>query len=140
MKINWPVRLKNKAFWVALIPAVLLLVQVAAAVFGYKLDLGDFGNKLMAVVNAVFGLLAVLGVVNDPTTAGTSDSALALSYAAPRIDDEEPTYNRADVTAAGTGADTAETTPSAKDTAAQGNTAATADTSTADAKNEGAKG
>lgn len=132
MKINWPVRLKNKAFWVALIPAVLLLAQVAAAVFGYKLDLGDFGNKLMAVVNAVFGLLAVLGVVNDPTTAGTSDSALALSYAAPRIDDEEPTYNRADVTAAGTGADTAETTPSVKDTAAQGNTA--------DAKNEGAKG
>lgn len=132
MKINWPVRLKNKAFWVALIPAVLLLVQVAAAVFGYKLDLGDFGNKLMAVVNAVFGLLAVLGVVNDPTTAGTSDSALALSYAAPRIDDEEPTYNRAAVTAAGTGADTAETTPSVKNTAAQGNTA--------DAKNEGAKG
>lgn len=38
--INWIVRIKNKAFWVALIPAVLLLIQVVAAVFGYTLDLG----------------------------------------------------------------------------------------------------
>ena len=41
--INWKVRVKNKAFWVALIPAILLLVQVVAGVFGYTLDLGDFG-------------------------------------------------------------------------------------------------
>lgn len=34
MNINWKVRLKNKSFWLALIPAVLLLVQVVAAVFG----------------------------------------------------------------------------------------------------------
>ena len=33
--INWKVRIKNKNFWIALIPAVLLLVQVIAAVFGY---------------------------------------------------------------------------------------------------------
>ena len=52
--INWIVRIKNKAFWVALIPAVLLLIQVVAAVFGYTLDLGDLGNKLLDVVNAVF--------------------------------------------------------------------------------------
>lgn len=45
--INWVVRIKNKAFWVALIPAVLLLIQVVAAVFGYTLDLGDLGNKLL---------------------------------------------------------------------------------------------
>ena len=41
MNINWIVRVKNKAFWVAIIPAVLLLVQVVAAVFGFTLDLGD---------------------------------------------------------------------------------------------------
>lgn len=29
-KINWLVRIKNKAFWVAFIPAVLLLIQVIA--------------------------------------------------------------------------------------------------------------
>ena len=48
--INWKVRIKNKNFWIALIPAVLLLVQVIAAVFGYTLDLGELGDKLLAVV------------------------------------------------------------------------------------------
>ena len=82
--INWKVRIKNKMFWLTMIPAVLLLVQVVAAVFGYTLDLGDLGNKLLAVVNALFGVLAVLGVVTDPTTAGVSDSAQALTYDSPK--------------------------------------------------------
>lgn len=84
MKINWKVRLKNRNFWVALIPAVLLLAQAVAAVFGCVLDLGELGNRLLAVVNAVFAVLAVLGVVNDPTTQGAWDSQQARSYSAPR--------------------------------------------------------
>lgn len=84
--INWKVRIKNKAFWVSLIPAVLLLVQVIAAVFGYTLDLGDLGNKLLAVVNALFAVLAILGVVTDPTTAGVGDSTQALTYTEPKAD------------------------------------------------------
>ena len=82
--MNWKVRIKNKTFWLTVIPAVLLLIQVVAAVFGYTLDFGDLGNKLLAVVNAVFALLAILGVVNDPTTAGVTDSAQALTYQAPK--------------------------------------------------------
>ena len=86
--INWKVRIKNKTFWITIIPAVLLLVQVVAAVFGYTLDLGELGNKLLAVVNAVFGVLALLGIVTDPTTAGISDSKQALTYEAPKKDTE----------------------------------------------------
>lgn len=82
--INWKVRFRNKAFWVSLIPAVLLLIQVVAAVFGYTLDLGALGDKLLAVVNALFGVLAVLGVVTDPTTAGVGDSQQAMGYDTPR--------------------------------------------------------
>ena len=82
--INWIVRIKNKAFWVALIPAVLLLIQVIAAVFGYTLDLGDLGNKLLDVVNAVFAVLVILGVVADPTTKGITDSDQALTYTEPK--------------------------------------------------------
>ena len=82
--INWSVRFRNKAFWLSLIPAVLLLVQVVAAVFGYTLDLGALGDKLLAVINALFAVLTILGVVNDPTTAGVTDSAQALSYTTPR--------------------------------------------------------
>lgn len=84
MNINWTVRFRNKAFWVSLIPAVLLLAQVIAAVFGYTLDLGPLGDKLLAVVNALFSVLAILGVVNDPTTAGISDSKQALTYEVPK--------------------------------------------------------
>lgn len=84
--INWTVRIKNKNFWLAVIPAVLLLAQTVAAVFGYALDLGDIGNKLIAVVNAVFGVLVVLGVVVDPTTAGISDSKQARGYNWPKED------------------------------------------------------
>ena len=57
---------------------------MVAAVFGYTLDFGDLGNKLLAVVNAVFALLAILGVVNDPTTAGVADSTQALTYQEPK--------------------------------------------------------
>ena len=84
--INWTVRVKNKAFWLAVIPAVLLLIQTVAAVFGYTLDVGDIGNRLIAVVNAVFGVLVILGVVNDPTTAGIADSKQAQNYTTPRKD------------------------------------------------------
>ena len=82
--INWMVRIKNKTFWVALIPAVLLLVQVIAEVFGYTLDLGDLGNNLLDVVNTLFSVLVILGVVNDPTTSGISDSEQALTYTEPK--------------------------------------------------------
>lgn len=89
MNINWTVRLKNKTFWLALIPAVLLLVQVVAAVFGYTLDLGDLGNKLLEVVNALFAVLAILGIVTDPTTVGVSDSKQALTYTVPKKEDAD---------------------------------------------------
>lgn len=84
--INWTVRIKNKNFWLAVIPAVLLLVQTVAAVFGYSLDLGEIGNRLIAVINAVFGVLVVLGVVVDPTTAGIADSKQARGYNYPKED------------------------------------------------------
>lgn len=84
MNINWLVRLKNKNFWLALVPAVLLLIQVVAAVFGFELDLGDLGNRILDVVNALFAVLAILGIVTDPTTAGISDSKQALTYTEPK--------------------------------------------------------
>ena len=82
--INWKVRIKNRNFWVALIPALLLLIQGVAAVFGYTLDLGDIGNKLLYVVDALFAVLTILGIVTDPTTEGVADSALAMTYDEPK--------------------------------------------------------
>lgn len=82
--INWRVRIKNKAFWVALIPAVILLAQSVAAALGYTLDLSDMSAKLLAVVEALFVVLAILGIVNDPTTKGIADSSRAMTYEEPR--------------------------------------------------------
>lgn len=82
--INWKVRIRNRAFWVSLIPAVLLLVQSGAAMFGINLDLGETGNRTLAVVNQLFTVLTILGIVNDPTTAGLSDSENALTYEVPK--------------------------------------------------------
>lgn len=84
MKINWLVRLNNKNFWLAIIPAALLLIQAVAAVFGLSIDLGETGNNLLDVVNAAFAVLTILGVVNDPTTAGIGDSAQAMTYDRPK--------------------------------------------------------
>lgn len=87
--MNWKVRIKNKTFWVAIIPAVLLVVQAVVALFGVQIDLGAIGNKLLAVVDAVFAVLTILGVVVDPTTAGVGDSQRAMGYAEP-WQDEQP--------------------------------------------------
>lgn len=84
--INWQVRIKNKSFWLALIPALLLLIQAIAAVFGYTLDLSALGEKILAVINGLFAVLAILGIVNDPTVEGIGDSAQAMTYITPKKD------------------------------------------------------
>lgn len=84
--INWTVRFRNKNFWLAFIPAILLLIQAAAGVLGYSLDLSELGDKLLGVANALFAVLALLGVVNDPTTATIGDSMQALTYSRPKDD------------------------------------------------------
>ena len=83
MKINWTVRLKNKTFWAAFITALLLLIQVVAEAFGVSLEPGVIGGRLLAIVDAVFALLMILGIVTDPTTAGVSDSERAMHYTKP---------------------------------------------------------
>lgn len=84
MSINWKVRVRNKAFWLALIPALLLLIQQVCGVFGVALDFGELQAQLVAIVGTVFTLLAILGIVVDPTTAGVGDSEQALSYEKPK--------------------------------------------------------
>ena len=88
-RINWKIRLMNKQFWLSLIPALALCAQAIAAVFGWEIDLSPTVTTLLAVVNTVFALLAVLGVVVDPTTAGIGDSERALGYEAPWEDEPE---------------------------------------------------
>lgn len=82
--INWEVRIANKNFWLALVPAVLLLVQAVGAPFGYQWDFVVLNQQIAAIINTLFAVLAILGIVNDPTTATFRDSELAMTYEEPK--------------------------------------------------------
>lgn len=84
--INWKIRMQNKTFWLALVPAFLLLIQAVAHVFNVSLDFTNLNKDLLGVVNALFTVLAIVGVVADPTTRGLSDSTQALTYSKPKED------------------------------------------------------
>ncbi len=78
MKINIKARLKNKAF---LLSAITLTVS-----FFYRLlSLADVfpsvsENEVLQLTGIFVNILAVIGVVVDPTTEGFSDSDRAMTY------------------------------------------------------------
>ena len=73
--INWKLRFKNKATLLAIASTVILLIQQ----LGFKLP-----DNIADVVNTFLTLLVLLGVINDPTTEGISDSSKALTYNEPK--------------------------------------------------------
>ena len=75
--INWKLRFKNKATLLAIASTVILLIQQ----LGFKLP-----DNIADVVNTFLTLLVLLGVINDPTTEGISDSPKALTYIEPKKD------------------------------------------------------
>jgi holin, phage phi LC3 family len=81
--INWKVRILNKTFWLTLVPALALLLQTFLSVFGVKIELGETIDKLLVFINALFAVLVIVGIVNDPTTIGISDSSRAMTYETP---------------------------------------------------------
>lgn len=81
--INWKVRVLNKTFWLTLVPALALLLQTFLSVFGVKIELGETIDKLLVFINALFAVLVIVGIVNDPTTSGISDSSRAMTYETP---------------------------------------------------------
>lgn len=86
MNINWKVRLKNKTFWLAIVPALLIVLQIVAGWFGHNIAADLIGAEAEKFINAVFAVLMLLGVVTDHTTVGTSDSQKARTYKKPRSD------------------------------------------------------
>lgn len=81
MKINWAVRFKNKTFVASLFALVVAFAYNLCALFGITPVVEQ--SAVMAACNAVLTVLGALGVLVDPTTAGISDSARALTYTEP---------------------------------------------------------
>lgn len=82
MKINWKVRLQHKQFWVSLIALLLVLANQIAGIF--YVDITVYNNQVTAMTETVLSILALLGVIIDPTTSGLSDSTQALRYDKPK--------------------------------------------------------
>ena len=85
--INWKVRLKNKVFWLALIPAILVFVHHVLIPFGIDWEFTELQAQLVNIIEAVFVILALIGVVADPTTEGVKDSDRAMTYEKPWKDE-----------------------------------------------------
>jgi phi LC3 family holin len=71
--MDWKTKIKNKVFWLALVPAVLLVVQYIAVPFGYNFDFAGLNTDLVNIINAVFAVLAILGIAVNPNTPGVTD-------------------------------------------------------------------
>lgn len=82
MKINWKLRLQNKAVLTGLVGAVLLFVKQVTELFG--IDLSTQLEQVSGVIGAILTLLAGLGVITDPTSKGVSDSGIVQTYQQPR--------------------------------------------------------
>ncbi|EGQ3447534.1 phage holin [Staphylococcus pseudintermedius] len=80
--INWKIRIKQKTFWVAMLSAIFLFAQSIAKVLGY--DIQVYTEQLTDALNSILGILVLMGVIQDPTTQGVSDSHQALNYEEPR--------------------------------------------------------
>ena len=96
--INWRVRIKNRAFWLSLIPAVLLLLQQALRLCGVDFDPGQLEGQLTGLAGTVFSILALLGIVADPTTPGIRDCC--EKHAAEDAENPEFSRKKADFPAA----------------------------------------
>ena len=89
MKINWKVRFKNPVFIANLLLAIIVPIL---AYCGLKWEdmttwyaLGNlFVEAVKNPVIVVSVIVSVWNAINDPTTAGLSDSKNALTYVEPK--------------------------------------------------------
>lgn len=85
--INWKVRIKNPYFWIAMCGVILTAMGISPEMLtSWK----ALGNAFIGLISNPYMIgcvvIAVLGVVNDPTTNGISDSINALTYTKPKKD------------------------------------------------------
>lgn len=82
MNINWKVRFKNKVFLASMLALVISFAYDAMALLGYAPSVDE--SSVMALVDTVLKVLAAVGILVDPTTAGLSDSVQAMTYEKPK--------------------------------------------------------
>ena len=78
MKINWKQRLRNPVFIVSLSTLVISFTYTLLSAFDIIPKIGQ--QSVLEMVDMLVKVLAMLGIVVDPTTPGINDSARAMTY------------------------------------------------------------
>lgn len=92
MNVNWKVRFKNPVWVSAFISQVFIVVQIVLVglngigVTDFQLT-EEVEGWILTLVNAIFVVLASLGLVQDPTVKGVGDSRQAMRYDEPKNTD-----------------------------------------------------
>lgn len=84
MKINWKLRLQNKATLWSIISLLVSIVYRVLNVCGVMPVIGQ--NMVLEICADILTALALVGVIIDPTTAGINDSQRAMQYDWPWLD------------------------------------------------------
>ena len=79
--INWKLRWKNKTTLLAITTAVIALVYQVLELLGIAPGVSE--SEVTQAVGLVINILAMVGIVTDPTTQGVFDSNRALTYDKP---------------------------------------------------------
>ena len=82
MQINWKLRLKNKVTLTTIVLNVIGIAYMILALLDIVPSVSE--SEVVEVALLIIELLALLGIVVDPTTAGASDSQQAMNYEKPR--------------------------------------------------------
>jgi phi LC3 family holin len=86
--INWKVRFKNRSWVMAFVAHLMIVAQMllqslnALGIIDFQLT-EAIQQSILTFINAVFILLSLMGIVQDPTTKGMSDSERAKTYKEP---------------------------------------------------------
>jgi phi LC3 family holin len=86
--INWKVRFQNRNWVIAFVAQLFIVAQMLLGGLN-SLGITDFQlsdaiqESILLFINAIFVLLSMLGLVQDPTTKGIRDSERAMKYTKP---------------------------------------------------------
>ena len=87
MKINWKVRFKNPYFIIGLIGVICCAIGIdVSTLTSWTILLNNLKDLISNPFLLGSVIVALIGYVTDPTTAGFGDSKTALSYSKPKKD------------------------------------------------------
>lgn len=80
--MNLKLRFKNKTTCIAIVTLAISFIYSVLGMIGVVPKISE--NEVMETIKLLIDILALLGIVVDPTTAGIGDSARALTYFEPK--------------------------------------------------------